>query len=601
MLELELSDERLMNGIRAKQLACWQEGHRRLLETFLTDNSEAAREPEVLLDLIYAEVLLREEFGEHPEVEEYVRRFPTCEEAIRRQFAFHDALAALETGNSPTGASVATEVEATLSPSSPHRIETIISVGPYQVLGEIGRGGMGVVYEARHEKLNRVVALKMILAGSYAAKDDLHRFRTEAQAVARLQHPNIVQVYEIGEHERKPFFSLEYCSGGSLDRKLNRTPMPPKEAAQLVQTLARAMQAAHAANVIHRDLKPANVLLGADGTPKITDFGLAKKLDDVGQTQTGAIMGTPSYMAPEQAEGKSVGPLADVYALGAILYDCLTGRPPFKAATSYDTILQVVSEEPVPPRQLNGNVPKDLQTICLKCLHKAPEARYASAAELADDLRRYQQGEPILARPAGLAERAVKCVRRRPAAALLAGVGGLALVALIGGWIFFTLRLDEEKRQAVEQRDEAIRQKKRAEKEQKIALAERTKAQNQSKRASHLLELTAKAADEIAVNARSGKIEEKQSRNNGLVLFKLACYYAKAAKTLSKDAVLPVEDGKRLAEQYAVSAVRLLNCAASAGFFDKDRPANRLALKQNADLAILRARQDYKEFATGLP
>jgi WD40 repeat protein len=330
------------------------------------------------------------------------------------------------------------------------------SVPGYEILGELGRGGMGVVYKARQVGLNRPCALKMILAGGHAGETDLARFRTEAEAIARLQHPNIVAVYEIGQHDGKPFFSLELCSGGSLDRKLAGTPLEPAEAAKLVRTLAEAMQAAHEANVIHRDLKPANILLscsrdaersasrvaqGALGredsasrlhgcTPKITDFGLAKKLDQSGQTQTGVILGTPSYMAPEQAEGKKqVGPAADVYALGAILYECLIGRPPFKAATAFDTILQVVSEEPVPPRQLNAKVPADLETICLKCLQKEPARRYGSAAKLADDLGRFRAGEPIKARPVGRMERARKWVRRNPVVAALAGAVALVLLA----------------------------------------------------------------------------------------------------------------------------------------------------------------------------
>jgi hypothetical protein len=206
-------------------------------------------------------------------------------------------------------------------------------VAGYEILAELGRGGMGVVYQARDQRLGRLVALKMIKSGPDA---DLRRFRTEAEALARLQHPNIVQVFEVGEHAGQPYFSLEYCAGGSLDRKLHGTPLPAPEAARLTETLARAVQAAHERQVLHRDLKPGNVLLAADGTPKVTDFGLAKKLDQkVGQTHSGAVMGTPSYMAPEQARGdvKQVGPAADVYALGAILYECLTGRPPFRAAS----------------------------------------------------------------------------------------------------------------------------------------------------------------------------------------------------------------------------------------------------------------------------
>ncbi len=250
----------------------------------------------------------------------------------------------------------------------------------YEILSELGRGGMGVVYKARQIALNREVALKMILSGAHAGEEEMARFQTEAEAIARLRHPGIVQIHEIGADEGRPFFSLEFCAGGSLERKLAGKPLPPREAADLVEQLARAMHAAHQAEVIHRDLKPANVLLAADGTPKITDFGLAKKLDEAGQTHTGSVMGTPSYMAPEQAEGKKdIRPAADIYALGAILYKCLTGRPPFKAETTFDTILQVVSDEPIPPRQLNARVPRDLQTICLKCLHKEPRKRYPSA------------------------------------------------------------------------------------------------------------------------------------------------------------------------------------------------------------------------------
>jgi WD40 repeat protein len=314
------------------------------------------------------------------------------------------------------------------------------AVPGYEVLGELGRGGMGVVYQARQVGLNRLVALKMILAGGHAGPDDLLRFRGEAEAVARLKHPNVVQVYDVGEAGGLPYFSLELVEGGSLDRTLAGTPLPPPAAAALVETLARAVAAAHAAGVVHRDLKPANVLLARDGTPKVTDFGLAKKLDAAGPTATGAVMGTPSYMAPEQAGGRSseVGPACDVYALGAILYECLTGRPPFKAPTPLDTILQVLSDEPVPPRRLQPKTPRDLETICLKCLCKQPGQRYDGALALAEDLRRFQAGEPVRARPAGALERGLKWVRRRPGTAALLGVSLAAAALLVGVVAAFT-------------------------------------------------------------------------------------------------------------------------------------------------------------------
>jgi WD40 repeat protein len=317
-----------------------------------------------------------------------------------------------------------------------------VAIAGYEVLGELGRGGMGVVYHARQIALNRLVALKMILAGSHAGADDLARFRNEAEAVARLQHPHIVQIHEIGEQLGLPYFSLEYCSGGSLAARLDGTPLPAAQAAQLVETLARAIHAAHQKGIVHRDLKPANILFSAEGAPKITDFGLAKKLDDAaGPTASGAIMGTPSYMAPEQASGhsKQIGPAADVYALGAILYELLTGRPPFRAATPLDTVLQVLSDEPAPPVLLQPNVPRDLDTICLKCLHKEPPKRYASAADLAEDLARFQAGQPILARPVGLLERAWRWRRRNPTVAAMGCFAGLALAAVVGLSVGFAI------------------------------------------------------------------------------------------------------------------------------------------------------------------
>jgi WD40 repeat protein len=353
----------------------------------------------------------------------------------------------------------------------------------YELLGELGRGGMGVVYKATQVKLGRLVALKMILAGGHAGADDLARFRTEAEAIARLQHPNIVQVFEVGEYEGKPFFSLEFCPGGTLADKLAGTPIAPREAARLVETLARAMHAAHRKGVVHRDLKPGNVLLAEDGTQKITDFGLAKKLEEAGHTQTGAVMGTPSYMAPEQAEGKPAGPAADVYALGALLYECLTGRPPFKAATTLDTLMQVVADEPVPPRQLQTTVPADVETICLKCLRKEPAQRYGSAEELAGDLRRFQSGEPIMARPVSRAERAWRWCRRNPAVASLLGVTTLTLLCGILVASAFAVLADRNARDAAASALRANSEKQAAERERAVAVAEGARANRESERA----------------------------------------------------------------------------------------------------------------------
>jgi tetratricopeptide (TPR) repeat protein len=309
------------------------------------------------------------------------------------------------------------------------------NVANFEILEKLGQGGMGVVYKARHTQLNRFVALKMIRAGAWADPEELQRFRTEAQAVAHLQHPGIVQIFEIGEHEQLPYFALEFVEGGSLDRVIAGNAQPARATAEFVQKLAWAMASAHQRGVVHRDLKPANVLLTSDGTPKITDFGLARKLDAPGQTQTGAILGTPSYMAPEQAAGKTgeIGPPCDVYALGAILYEMLTGRPPFKAQTILDTLAQVRAVDPVPPSRLEPSVPRDLETICLKCLRKEPTQRYASAQELAEDLRRFQGGEPIKARPVGVARRFVKWVKRNPVVAALLLAVMLAVVAGTGG------------------------------------------------------------------------------------------------------------------------------------------------------------------------
>lgn len=318
--------------------------------------------------------------------------------------------------------------------SAPGSASGTIEVPGYELLEELGRGGMGVVYKARQKSLNRIVALKMVLSGN-GGPVAMRRFRNEAEAVGQLQHMNIVQVYEIDEHDGQPFYTLEYCPCGNLSKKLDGKPLHPQEAAGLVQNLARAMTAVHLAGIVHRDLKPQNVLMAADGTPKVTDFGIAKTSSGEGsQTQTGAILGTPSYMAPEQAEGrtKDVGPAADVWALGAILYECLTGRPPFLAATPVETMRQVLDQEPLPPRIHNRNIEADLEKIVLKCLEKDPRSRYETAAELGEDLRRYRDGEPILARSVNIFERLHREIGRSQHEAKLRPWGtGLILLGLL--------------------------------------------------------------------------------------------------------------------------------------------------------------------------
>src|SRR5271157_5902327 len=329
-------------------------------------------------------------------------------------------------------------------PETPPRADAIVAVPHpaelpqvpgYRVEALLGRGGMGVVYRAWHLRLNRAVALKMLLAGPCARPEELERFLREAQAVAGLHHPNIVQVYDVGDVEGRPYFTMEFVEGGNLADQIRGVPQPAHQAAARVETLAEAIHAAHQSGIVHRDLKPANILLTGDGTPKVTDFGLARRLEgDGGLTLSGVPVGTPSYMAPEQAQGKrqAIGPATDVYALGAILYELLTGRPPFRAESSTATLQQVLTDEPVSPTRLNRQVPRDLTTICLKCLSKEPHRRYASAAALGEDLRRFLRGEHIAARRAGRLERLARWARRSPAAAALLAITLLVATTLLG-------------------------------------------------------------------------------------------------------------------------------------------------------------------------
>jgi WD40 repeat protein/serine/threonine protein kinase len=554
----------------AEQRARWQRGERLPVETYLARHPELAADTEAILDLIGHEIILRQELGETPQLQEYVNRFPHLTPALKIHFEVEQALqsdwtpppiAAPVSGNRSGTPDTIDEsarrrfergwldgrpepLEAVLPPpESPHyraTLEELVLIemefawkawhaapehrptsvasyldrfpilnnlevlsrlaaeesrllhrhaleadglptlpqrapaaGPplpvipgYKVLGYLARGGMGAVYKARQIDLDRLVALKMILSGAYADAEERARFRNEALASARLRHPNVVQVYEVGEHDGQPFLALEFVDGGSLAGQLNGTPLEARRAAETVEVLARAVAAAHAAGVVHRDLKPANVLLTSDGTLKVADFGLAKRLEaGPGHTHTGAVVGTPAYMSPEQAAGKTkeVGPPADVYSLGVILYECLTGRPPFQAASAHETLVRVLSDEPVPPRRLNPGCPRDLETICLKCLHKEPRQRYAAAADLADDLRRFLAGEPIRGRPVSAREWAWKWCRRRPAVAVLLAAVTLSLAGGVAGVSFFAV-------QSARRADAEAEQRGRAETAEQVAI-----------------------------------------------------------------------------------------------------------------------------------
>jgi eukaryotic-like serine/threonine-protein kinase len=602
-----------VGALRAEQVQRWQSGDRAPVEALL--QQAATVSDEEALVLIYGEVLLREELGEAPRLEEYLERFPGYAGPLRRQFALHRLLASPDlSATAAPGYSLDGPVPDTgLAPSVPG----------YEVLRELGRGGMGVVYLARHLRLDRLTALKVIRGE--AGAEELRRFRTEAAAAARLDHPNVVRIYEVGEAAGRPFVALEYADGGSLADRLRGDPLPALEAARLLLPLARAVHYAHQRGILHRDLKPANVLLVEEEVssrdakeerkerqeentqggnnelslrslrsssaslretlPKIADFGLAKRLDAAGQTSTGAVLGTPSYMAPEQAEGKPVGPAADVYALGAILYECLTGRPPFRADTSLETVRQVVRDDPVPPGRLQPGVPRDLETVCLKCLQKDPRQRYDSADELADDLGRFLAGEPIRARPTPAWERAVKWARRHPTAAALLGACVLAVAGLLTLWAGFTARLHDAKQAADQARAAAV--------------ADRDAARRQADRAEEILRVALAAVQEQAEATRAGRKEEIEKGNPGGVLFTLACSYARTSAAFATEDRLTAEDRDRLAERFAAMAVKLLRCAASVKYFD--RAENRKELETRPDLDPLRTRSDFREFLAALP
>ena len=413
-------DRRTLDSFLDDQSRRWRQGARVLVETYLQREPALAEDSEAVLDLVYHEVQLRRRRGETPQLDEYIARFPLQALGLCRQFEVQETFESVDSAriHGPTW-------------PAPTDHPVFPSVSGYEIQAELGRGGMGVVYRARQVRLNRSCALKMILAGALADEESTVRFLAEAEVIARLQHPNVVQIHHIGEAGGLPYFELELVEGGSLDQRMDGTPWVISDACQLIEETARGVTEAHRLGIVHRDLKPANILVTLDGTPKTTDFGLARILAaDGGLTRSESILGSPCYMAPEQAEGRArqAGPPADVYALGSILYELLTGRPPFKAATVLETLELVKSAEPVPPARLQPGLPRDLETICLKCLVKDPSRRYSRADDLAADLRRFLDNRPIEARRVGSGERLVRwCRRNRTLAALSTSVALLIL------------------------------------------------------------------------------------------------------------------------------------------------------------------------------
>lgn len=425
--ELRSREDPGLSLLLQRQEEAWAQGQPIPIEQLLADLPTSSAEMDGILELVHNEVVLREIAGQIPNLADYQARFPQAADALREQWEI-DALFEEDGFDA--------EDEDPL-----HRI------GRYQIQEEIGRGAMGIVYRAWDPRLKRVVAIKRLRGGADASPQERKRIRTEAEAIARVRHDGVVQIHDIGDHEGQPYLAMEYCGGGSLATRLAHQSLADRVSAELVAKIAAGIAAAHAAQVLHRDLKPANVLLTETATlnPKVTDFGLAKQLDAEDQaTATGGILGTPAYMAPEQALGnaKSVGPSADVYALGAILYECLTGRPPFRAASVAETLDQVRHREPVPVRQLQPNAAIDLETIAHKCLRKDPADRYPSADAVVQDLQRFLNHEPILARRETWLQAAVRVYRRYPVTSTLATIAAGLLLVVAFGSLLFAQRLD---------------------------------------------------------------------------------------------------------------------------------------------------------------
>ena len=432
---LSLSSARRLNDGCERFEAAWRAGQRPRIEDQL-DEAPGPVRAEMLFELLALELELRRACGEEPAIEEYGKRFPEHPRVI--DAAFEASASAVTRDQAATISCDGPQADGPGQERSGPDLVPLHRFGDYELLEEIARGGMGVVYRARQVSLQRDVAVKMMLSGVFASSDETQRFRRESEAAANLDHPNIVPIYEVGEHEGQHYFSMKLIDGTSLARRVPRLVQLPWTTARLLVKVGRAVHDAHERGFLHRDLKPSNILLDSRDEPYVTDFGLTRRVaGESGLTRTGTIVGTPSYMAPEQASGQR-GVLtvrADVYSLGAIFYELLTGQPPFRAATVMETVVQVLEQEPTPPRRIRPEVPRDLELICLKCLEKAPEARYPTAAALADDLDRFLRDEDVTARHAGTWLRLRRWGRREPALAFrLAGLGLIAGLTDYNHW-----------------------------------------------------------------------------------------------------------------------------------------------------------------------
>jgi tetratricopeptide (TPR) repeat protein len=540
-------DGQLLAILLNHQCQAWRRGEGALVEAYLAQEPALRADVQATLDLIYQEIMLREETGESPDLGEYLRRFPELETELRTQFEVENALdrGALV---QPGGDATEIVVHSTIVPT-----RSFPTIPGYEILCELGHGGMGIVYQARQLRLNRIVAIKMILAGDFAPPDAVERFVAEAESIAKLHHPNIVQIFALGECGGRTYFEMEYVAGGSLADRIGGTPWPVRDASRLIETLARAIGEAHRLAIVHRDLKPANILLSNEGTPKIADFGLAKCLDTKTRTaRTEWIVGSPSYMAPEQAGRRTspIGPPADVYSLGATLYELLTGRPPFQATTVLETLELLRSSEPIAPTRLRPRLPRDLVTICLKCLEKDPARRYSTGSELAEDLRRFDAGETISARAAGWHERVWRWCRREPAVACLAIALFAGLVGVLTQWLRAESHLQE-----------ALHHRGRAEQNVRDALLQRSRAEANARkeagarhRAQERFDAALKAlgrVEEIANDASLLREHRLEGLRANLLQTALG-FYKELQESLEEDAA--VEARLLLSEAYARAA-----------------------------------------------